>query len=59
MADIEVLDTTEAAVSGRVDAVIADLTKGRVIPKQVDQLADAVSRSRMDKALSDALNRRF
>ena len=56
MADVE---PAEQPVESAVETVIDHLSHGRVAPKQVDRLAEAVSRSRMDRALSDALNMRL
>jgi hypothetical protein len=52
-------ESPAGTVAGRVDAVIQDLSGGRVAPRQVDQLADAVSRARMDHGLRKALGSRL
>ena len=49
----------EQEVEKRVDAVIDDLSNGRVVPRKVDQLADAVTRSRVDAQVGRAINRSF
>ena len=48
-------DNAEQAVEKRVDAVIDDLAKGRVVPRKVDDLAGAVARARNDHALGRAI----
>jgi hypothetical protein len=50
---------SETAVEKRVDAVIDDLSNGRVVARKVDQLADAVTRSRVDAQVGRAINRSF
>jgi hypothetical protein len=45
----------EIAISRRIDSVCGDLTAGRVVPKDVDRLADAVSRTRMNNSLGRAI----
>jgi len=58
MTDEPGTEQPEMSVERRVDAVIDDLTKGRVVPRQVDQLAGAVARARTDGALGRAIGGR-
>lgn len=50
---------TDAVVSKRVDEVIDDLGKGRVVPKDQTRIADAVGRARTDSAVGRALGKGY
>lgn len=47
--------TAENVVQQRVDSVIDDMQKGRVVPSDVNRIADAVQRTRRDQAVARAM----
>lgn len=51
-------DNTEQAVEKRVDAVIEDLSKGRVVPRKVSDLAGAVARASTNQAVGRAIGQK-
>jgi hypothetical protein len=49
--------TDERCVEERIHRICEDLTAGRVIPKQVDQLEEAVRRTKVDQNVGRAVRR--
>lgn len=45
----------ENVVQQRVDSVIDDMQQGRVVPGDVNRIADAVQRTRRDQAVARAM----
>jgi hypothetical protein len=52
-------DNSESAIERRADAVISDLHAGRVVPRKIDEISEAVMRARMDGALRRSLSGRL
>ena len=48
-------NSAEQEVQGKVDAVIDVLAKGKVVPREVDRIDDAVQRARRDSAVGRSI----
>jgi hypothetical protein len=50
-------DNTENAVERRLERVCEDLSAGRVVPRQVDRLNEAVKRTQLNQNLHRAIRK--